>query len=76
MTRRSPHTVQYKDLVALAANVVAYRQRDYDAALARGAHNLDLYTHSLETAKVLHRMLKRGEPGRQTDLYALFEQVK
>ena len=76
MLRSSPHTVTYKDLVALAVETLADRQKRYAGAKACGAGNLDALVHQVETAKTLVRMLKKGLPGKQTDFYQLFEQVK
>lgn len=76
MSRQSPHTVTYKDLIALATETLNDRQARYAGAKARGTGNLDALVHQMETAKTLVRMLKKCEPGKQTDFYQLFEQAK
>lgn len=76
MTRHSPHTVQYHDLVVFAAEMMAACQARYDGARARGTSNLNALTHQLEVARTLHRLLKKGEPVKQTDLFSLFQAVK
>lgn len=74
--RQSSHTVTYKDLIALATEMLSDRQGRYAGAKARGTSNLDALVHQVETAKALVRMLKKCEPGRQADFYQLFELVK
>lgn len=76
MSRQSPHTVTYKDLIALAEEMRNDRQGRYVGAKARGTGNLDALVHQVETAKTLLRMLKKCEPGRQADLFQIFEAVK
>ena len=76
MRRQSPHTVTYKDLVALAEEMLTDRQKRYEGAKAYGARNLDAFVHQVETAKTLVRMLKKCEPGRQADLFQIFESIK
>lgn len=76
MSRQSPLTVTYKDLVALAEETLIERQGRCAGAKARGTGNLDILVHQVETAKTLVRMLKRCQPGRQADFLELFQQVQ
>jgi len=75
MPRQSPHTIRYKDLLDLAEGIKTELETRYAGARARGTTNLDALTHKVETARTLVRMLKRGLPGRQTDMLELFNQV-
>lgn len=74
--RQSPHTVTYKDLVALAEEVLTDRQRRYTGAQACGGTNLHALTHQIECAKTLVRILKKCEPGKQADLFSLFNETR
>lgn len=51
MTRRTPYNVTYRDLVELAAKMLAYRQQKLNTATAEGTRHLDPLIHDLETAK-------------------------
>lgn len=74
--RQSPLTVKYADLIVLAEESLSEWQARYAAAKARGTGNLDILVHQVETAKTLVRMLRKCEPGRQANLFQLFESVK
>jgi hypothetical protein len=76
MPRHSPHTVTYKDLLVFAEGQEVEAKSRLAGARARGTNNLDALTHHLEVTKTLHRMLKKGLPGKQTDMLALFEQTR
>ena len=76
MRRASSHTTTYKDLVDLSTEVVRERQAWYDGARAKGTSNLDALVKKLETAKALERLLKKGQPEKQTDLFTLFEMIR
>lgn len=73
MPRSSPHTVTYKDLLAWAEKQLAYAKQRHSAAL--GVTNLEAITKDKACAETIVRMLKKGEPGRQTDMLELFNQV-
>lgn len=75
MIRRSPHTILYSDLVALAEEVFSQKESHYKGAVGMGAKNLDYHVHKMQTAKLLVRMLKKGMPGKQLDMYELFKEV-
>lgn len=74
MSRHSAHTVQYKDLLILAEEVLQERKVRYAGACGRGTTNLHALTHQIECAKTLVRILKKCEPGKQADLFALFNE--
>jgi len=74
--RGSPHTVTYKDLVDQARAAEAAAATMLAGARARGMRNLDPLIHAHAVAQTMHRMLKKGLPGKQTDFLTLFEQTK
>ena len=74
--RQSPLTITYQDLLDFANEVLKEKQDRYLAAKGRGTTNLEPLTKRHEAAKVLVRMLRKGLPGKQTDFFELFEQVK
>jgi hypothetical protein len=76
MTRKSALTVSYKDVVNVAARAVSEAQTRYDGAKARGTSNLQPLAHDLEAAKTLHRLIKKWEPGQQTNLFTLYETLR
>jgi hypothetical protein len=76
MTRQSPHTVTYKELLELAEGWEQDAARKLSGARATGVTNLNALTHHHEKTKVLARMLRKGLPGKQTDLFALFQQTR
>jgi hypothetical protein len=75
MTRRSPHTVTYSDLVDLAEEMLKGSQARYEGAQKNGTTNLDALRHRVECSKTLVRLLKKCVPGQQADLFALYQQV-
>lgn len=75
MTRKSPHTIIYPDLVALAEEVLEQRTAWYNGAVGRGVTDLDFFVKKVNAAKILVKMLKKGLPGRQMDMYELFKEV-
>jgi|GEM_PF-1802558 len=76
MPRKSPHTVTYTDLVALAAELLADKEKRYAGAQAFGATNMNTLTHQVEAAKTLLRMLKKCQPGQQANLFTLFNETQ
>lgn len=76
MKHRSPLTVSYKDLLSQAEDSLRVHQSAYNGAIGRGTVSLDILTHKVEVAKMLVRMLRKGLPKKQTELFELFEQVK
>lgn len=75
MSRQSSHTVTYKDLLTWAEKQAGYARRRKDMAPGKGVTNLEALTQDVECADALIRMLKKGLPGRQTDMLELFNQV-
>jgi hypothetical protein len=75
MTRRSPLTVTYSSLLQLAEEVLKESQYRYEKAKGNGVVHLDPLASRVENAWVLVKMLKKCEPGRQTDMLALFREV-
>jgi hypothetical protein len=79
MSRRSAHTVTFRDLVNLAEQSERDTARRLAGARSRGVGNMEALTHAHETAKAMVRLLKkwdRSKPLVQTDLFALFEQTR
>ena len=76
MRRKSPQTVTYTDLVAIAKEWRDSYQRQHDSLRGIGARDASNITHKLECAKTLVRLLKKCEPGRQADLFQLFEETR
>lgn len=75
MIRRSPHTILYADLLALAEEVLQQRTSWYNGAVGRGVTDLDFFVKKVNAAKVLVKMLKKGLPGKQIDFLELFKAV-
>jgi len=73
--RRSAHTVTYSSLLKLAEEVLQESKYRYERAKGNGVTHLDPLVARMENARVLVKMLKKCEPGRQVDFYQLFEQV-
>lgn len=76
MSRQSSKTVTYRDLLLLSERVLIESQKRYDGASARGTSSLEPLAHDVETARTMVRMMRKGMPGRQTNFFELFEQVK
>lgn len=74
--RQSPHTVTYASLIKLAEEILQESKLRYERAKGNGVVHLDPLTARMENAKVLVKMLKKCEPGKQADLFELFETVK
>lgn len=72
---KSPLTIGYNDLLSLAEEVLKERESRYKGAQDRGITNFNALTHQVETARLLVRMLKKGKPVKQTDLFALFNET-
>lgn len=75
MKRQSPYTITYSSLQALAEEILQEAKGRLAGARSRGVTHLDPLIAREENAKVLVKMLKRRQPGKQTDFYQLFEQV-
>lgn len=73
--RSSPHTITYASLIRYTEYQVKQLEARYAGAKANGTSNLDPIVHDLECAKMLRRMLKRCEPGKQADFLELFKEV-
>jgi hypothetical protein len=79
MARQSSHTVTYRDLVSFAEQSEKDAAQRLAGARSRGVGNMEGLTHAHETAKALHRLLKKWDkslPLIQTDMFTLYEQVK
>ena len=74
--RHSAHTVTYRDILALVKEVRAERETWLSGARRNGTSNLDALIHKVETAKTLERMINRHLPGRQTNFFEVFQEVK
>jgi hypothetical protein len=75
MRRSSPLTVTYSSLLQLAEEVLKESQYRYEKAKGNGVVHLDPLASRVENARVLVKMLKKCEPGRQADLFTLFHEV-
>lgn len=75
MNRQSPLTVTYKTLTALAEEVLRESEGRYKIAQGRISGSLDPLKARVENAKVLVKMLKKCEPGKQNDLFQIFQLV-
>ena len=75
MTRHSPLTVTYASLLALAEEVLKDSKYRYERAKGNGVMHLDPLRARVENAQVLVKMLKKCEPGKQADLFTLFQEV-
>lgn len=75
MSRTSPLTVTYNDLVELADSLEKDAARKLTCARNNGVGNLNGLTHYHETTKRLAKMLKKGQPAKQTDMIALFNET-
>lgn len=76
MTRQSSQTVTYRDLLHLAERSLAEAEKKLRGAKACGAFSVEGITHEVESWKRLVKMLKKGLPVKQTDLFALFEETR
>lgn len=75
MIRRSPLTVTYSSLLQLAEEVLKESQYRYEKAKGNGVVHLDPLASRVENARVWVKMLKKCEPGKQTDMYELFKET-
>jgi hypothetical protein len=76
MPRHSPHTISYKDLISLAEEVKEDASKRLAGARRNGITYLDPLIAREARADKLLRMLRKGLPGKQTDMTALFEQTR
>lgn len=74
MSRRSSISLTYKDLVAYAEKQKGYQERRLEIARACN-ENCEHIAKDLECVTVLARMLKKCEPGRQADLFQIFQSI-
>jgi len=75
MTRHSPLTVTYSSLLKLAEEVLQESKLRYERAKGNGVTHLDPLVARMENARVLVKMLKRCEPGKQADMFEKFQEV-
>jgi len=75
MSRKSPLTVEYKDLVQLAEGLEKEAARKLSNAKSCGIGNLNGLTHHYETTKTLARMLRKGLKTKETDMVTLFNET-
>lgn len=75
MTRRSSLTVTYSSLQDFAEEVLKEARIRYAGAQARGTSSLEPLKTRVANAETLVKMLKRCEPGKQVDMFELFQQV-
>jgi hypothetical protein len=75
MTRRSSISIGYTDLIKWIGKQQVFAAQRTAGARERGVNNLEALTHDEECAKALMKMLKKCEPGKQADLFELFNQV-
>lgn len=75
MTRHSSLTIKYKHLITFMEAQKAFQDKRYETAKGNGVTNLEALRHNQECARVLVKMLKRCEPGKQADLFELFKGV-
>lgn len=74
--RQSSLTVTYKDLAAWVKKQGAYAKLRQSSSVGRGITNQEVLSHDVACAEKLARMLAECEPGRQADMYALFNQTR
>lgn len=75
MSRRSPHTIQYRDLLAWASRQAQYAREKKATVPGSYLSNIDGFTKDVACAEMVERMLKKGLPAKQTDFIALFNEV-
>lgn len=73
---KSPLEVSYKDLIKACESRIAYMDRNYPGMKLRGTIASWQADHNLACDKVLLKMLKQGERGKQLDFGEAFEKVK
>jgi hypothetical protein len=73
--RQSPHTVTYSSLLKLAEEVLQDSKCRYERAKGNGVTHLDPLVARVENARVLVKMLKKCEPGKQADLFEKLQEV-
>lgn len=75
MSRRSPHTIQYRDLLAWASRQAQYAREKKATVPGSYLSNIEALTRDVACAEMLERMLKKGVREKQTDMLELFNQV-
>lgn len=75
MRRKSIHTITYKDLIVFMTKQEVFAKARESGARSRGVTNMDPLVHDVECAKKLKEMLEKCEPGKQADLFELFEKT-
>lgn len=73
---RASLTVTYSDLIRFTERSLLFAQRRHDEARAKGVTNLQALSQDVEIARTLVKMLKKGQPVKQTDLFALFNAIQ
>lgn len=74
--RKSPQTIDYKALLAWTRKQLGYALQRQTAAQSRGVTNQEALSHDVACAKTLVRMLDKCEPGRQVNLFEVFQSLK
>jgi len=74
--RRSSHTITYPDLIRWAQNQERYALIRLENARKNGVTNLEALTKDMECAKTAARLFKKCQPGKQADLFAIFQELR
>ena len=74
--RKSPFTLTYSDLVQWAEKQERYARERKVKAMGNGVTNLEALTRDEECAKKVAQMFRKCQPGRQADLFALFNEMR
>lgn len=75
MTRRSSISIGYKDLLQWARTQRSYALQRKSSSIGRGVTNQEALSHDVACAEQVVRMLERCEPGKQANMYELFQQT-
>jgi len=73
--RSSPLTITYKSLQSLAGEILKESETRYAVAQRNGTTNLEPLKARVENARVLVRMLEKCKPGKQADMFELFQSI-
>lgn len=74
--RKSPLTLTYSDLSRWAEKQLKYAKERRAKAEGNGVTDLQPLTHDVACVKEVLRLLEKCEPGRQANLFTLFNESR
>ncbi len=76
MIRRSSISISFSDLQKWVKKQHDYALQRKSSSIGRGITNQEALAHDVACAETLSRMLEKCSPGRQVNLFEIYQEVK